>query len=117
MTEFGPEHRLATYGTLAPGRGNHHHVSDLAGRWWFTGSANGILYEEGWGSDQGCPGMVPSPEGEAIAVHILEASDLPAYWDRLDAFEGDEYQRVIVPVKLDGGETLDCSIYALRRSP
>ena len=116
MTEFGPEHRLATYGTLAPGRGNHHHVSDLAGRW-FAGSVNGILYEEGWGSDQGCPGMVPSEHGELIAVHILEAADLPAHWDRLDAFEGDEYRRVVVPVKLDYGEMMNCSIYALRRSP
>ncbi|MEO0919634.1 MAG: gamma-glutamylcyclotransferase, partial [Pseudomonadota bacterium] len=38
-------------------------------------------------------------------------------WDRLDAFEGDEYRRVVVPVKLDYGEMMNCSIYALRRSP
>ena len=116
MTKLGSEHRLATYGTLAPGRGNHHHVAALGGRW-LTGIVTGILYEEGWGSDQGCPGMVPSSEGEAIAVHILEAANLPAHWDRLDAFEGEEYQRVIVPVKLESGEMMDCSIYALRRSP
>ena len=116
MTDLGPEYRLATYGTLAPGRSNHHQVSDLGGRW-FTGSVKGILYKQGWGSDQGCPGIVPSEDSGVVAVHVLEASNLPAHWDRLEAIEGDEYQRVIVPVRLENDETLDCSIYALRRSP
>ncbi|MEO0542475.1 MAG: gamma-glutamylcyclotransferase family protein [Pseudomonadota bacterium] len=116
MAEFGAEHRLATYGTLAPGKGNYHHVSDLSGDW-FTGTVRGILFEEGWGSDQGCPGMVPSDEGEAIGVHILQSPDLPAHWDRLDAFEGGEYRRMVIPVHLSDGKVIDCSIYALRRSP
>ena len=27
------DHRLAVYGSLAPGRPNHHHVAALGGRW------------------------------------------------------------------------------------
>ena len=81
------------------------------------GTVNGLLYAAGWGAEHGCPGMVPDPAGEAIAVDVLIAPDLTGHWDRLDAFEGAEYQRVIVPVMLSTGDELDCSIYALRQLP
>ena len=31
-------------------------------------------------------------------MHLLTSTDLPAHWDRLDEFEGSEYQRILVPV-------------------
>ncbi len=43
--------RLATYGTLAPGRANHHQLDGLAGRW-FVGSVRGRLFASGWGADR-----------------------------------------------------------------
>ena len=50
----GPEIRLATYGTLAPGRQNHGQLSDLPGRW-LVGHVRGSLIEAGWGANSDTP--------------------------------------------------------------
>ncbi|MEM1420992.1 MAG: gamma-glutamylcyclotransferase [Pseudomonadota bacterium] len=105
-------HRLATYGTLAPGQVNHHELADLDGAW-STGVVRGDLAEEGWGAAHGCPGIYLNPEGPEIAVHIFESADLPAHWDRLDAFEGDGYRRVTTPARTPEGDVL-VSIYELK---
>ena len=80
-------HRLATYGSLAPGRPNHHHVAGLGGRW-FPGEVRGRLVEAGWGAALGYPALILDPEGAAVPVQVLESADLLAQWSRLDAFEG-----------------------------
>ncbi len=105
--------RLAVYGTLAPGRANHHHVADLRGTW-MPGYVRGRLVEAGWGAAMGYPGLILDPAAvfdrvslpghferqdrrdnmsEEIAVQILTSQDLPDHWARLDAFEGPGYQR------------------------
>jgi gamma-glutamylcyclotransferase (GGCT)/AIG2-like uncharacterized protein YtfP len=40
----GPDIRLATYGTLAPGRPNYSRLSDLRGRW-LAGHVRGLLVD------------------------------------------------------------------------
>ncbi|MEM6913485.1 MAG: gamma-glutamylcyclotransferase family protein [Pseudomonadota bacterium] len=104
--------RLATYGTLVPGEVNAHQLQALSGQW-LKGTVRGHLIEEGWGADHGCPAMTPDPNGPTIEVHVFESHDLPAHWSRLDAFEGDEYQRVSIQVTMDKGD-VEASIYALR---
>ena len=104
--------RLAVYGTLAPGRRNHHQVSMLSGCW-FEGQVRGKLIQAGWGADMGYPGLIPNPEGDAINVMVLESHDLPHHWDRLDAFEGEEYQRIVIDVECAEG-TVAASIYVIR---
>lgn len=106
--------RLATYGTLAPGRQNHHQVAALRGRW-LTGHVRGTLVEEGWGAALGFPALVLAPDGTSgddVAVHVLESADLPAHWDRLDAFEGPGYRRAVAPVHTPDG-VLHASVYVL----
>lgn len=103
--------RLATYGTLAPGRVNHHQLAGLAGRW-LEGTVRGRRVAAGWGADLGFPGLIPDPAGEAIAVHLFESPDLPGHWARLDAFEGPGYRRTEVVVRTALGD-LDAFIYAL----
>jgi gamma-glutamylcyclotransferase (GGCT)/AIG2-like uncharacterized protein YtfP len=78
------DHRLATYGTLAPGRVNHHQLARLAGTW-TTGTILGRLVETGCGAALGYPALVCDPAGEAVSVHLFTSSDLPAHWARLDA--------------------------------
>lgn len=97
------ELRLAVYGTLAPGRSNHHQVSDLDGEW-IAGTVRGRLVSEGWGVQMGYPGLVLDPEGAEIAVQVLESVDLPAHWARLDEFEGADYRRIAVRVATANGE-------------
>lgn len=104
MTRQDPgETRLAVYGSLAPGRPNHHQLSDLQGEW-RAGSVRGRLVAEGWGAQLGFPGLVLDPEGDEIEVQVLASPDLPHHWARLDAFEGDGYRRVTARVAMEDGE-------------
>jgi gamma-glutamylcyclotransferase (GGCT)/AIG2-like uncharacterized protein YtfP len=105
------QRRLAVYGTLAPGRPNHHQLSDLVGDW-SRGSVRGDLHQEGWGAAQGYPGLVLNPAGEAVAVDLFTSADLPDHWARLDAFEGEGYRRAVIEVSIAGG-TVDACIYVL----
>jgi len=107
----GPEIRLATYGTLAPGRQNHGQVSDLPGRW-LAGRVRGSLVQDGWGADLGYPALVPDPEGEPVEVFVLESRALLDHWNRLDAFEGTGYRRTTIDIETAEG-VLTASIYVL----
>lgn len=105
--------RLAVYGSLAPGRVNHHHLADISGTW-RDGWVEGVLHDRGWGAAQGFPGLRLERGGPRVEVHVLESNDLAQYWDRLDDFEGEAYCRM--PVDMQGLETWPLAgwIYALR---
>lgn len=105
------EHRLVTYGTLAPGRVNHHQLADLRGSW-LTGTVRGRLVDEGWGAAHGCPGIILDEGAETVDVFVFESEDLPAHWPRLDTFEGEGYRRSVVKVETEDG-VIEGSIYAL----
>lgn len=109
--ERGPDTRLATYGTLAPGRANHHQLAALTGRW-RGGTVRGWLGAAGWAAPLGYPGLVLDPTGPPVEVHLFESPDLPAHWSRLDEFEGTDYRRVVTQVRTAGGD-LDAWIYVL----
>jgi gamma-glutamylcyclotransferase (GGCT)/AIG2-like uncharacterized protein YtfP len=94
---FRPGHALATYGTLAPGRPNHHVVAPLGGEW-TEGLIEGDLLSLGWGAELGYPGFRPRAGGDAVAVWVLTASRLAVSWPELDRFEGEGYRRILVPV-------------------
>jgi len=106
-----PSHRLATYGTLAPGEVNHHLLVDLEGRW-LSGIVRGHRFECGWGAALGFPGLVLDPLGPEVPVQVLESPDLPPRWSRLDQFEGPGYTRVVAEVTTSHG-LIEASIYVL----
>lgn len=108
-------HRLASYGTLAPGKSNHNQVSHLQGTW-FRGTVCGRRTQADWGQWIGYPGFVVDLNGVDVDVDIFESQDLPLHWERLDAFEGDAYQRISVTAQTDQG-LMDVSIYTLRPTP
>ena len=105
------EQRLATYGTLAPGRVNHDRLADLEGVW-RQGTVRGRLVEAGWGAKLGFPGLILDPSGQDLEVQVFESADLPDHWPRLDAFEGEGYRRVVAQVRTADGE-LAASIYVI----
>ncbi|MEO0423888.1 MAG: gamma-glutamylcyclotransferase family protein [Pseudomonadota bacterium] len=105
--------RLFVYGTLAPGRRNHHVVSDIPGDW-EVASMCGDLVDEGWGAAMGCPAIVPRADGPAVEGFVFRSPDLDAHWPRLDAFEGEAYERTTVVVTLGSGEQVEAQVYALR---
>ncbi|MEM9132950.1 MAG: gamma-glutamylcyclotransferase [Actinomycetota bacterium] len=105
------QHRLAVYGTLGPGCPNHHVLADVAGRW-LPGTVRGTLRTRGWGAELGFPGIVLDPSGDEVTVDLLESTDLPDHWRRLDEFEGPGYRRTAVTVSTPEGD-LEASIYEL----
>lgn len=96
-TLFGASRHLIAYGSLAPGGRHDDELADMAGEWrrgWITGQ----LVERGWGVSLGYPALVWNPASERrVAAHLFISPDLPRHWDRLDAFEGGEYRRILAP--------------------
>ena len=43
------------------------------------------------------------------------AEELPDHWERLDAFEGSDYRRIEIDVRLESGEIQRAMIYAVGR--
>ena len=94
---FRCSERLAVYGSLAPGRSNHHVVAPLGGEW-TTGVVEGDRVATGWGATLGFPAFSPRADGPAVAVDVLTSRALPTAWPELDRFEGSEYERVLIAV-------------------
>lgn len=105
--------RLAVYGTLQPGEVNHHEVSMIQGRW-FKGTVRGHLLPNGWGAALGFPALELDETGPEVAVQILESDQLGSHWSRLDEFEGEGYQRVLVSAQTPDGQ-VQAWLYQLKR--
>ncbi len=105
--------RLFVYGTLAPGQPNQHLLAQLAGEW-TPASVMGYLHEKGWGYTMGYPGVVLDEGGEEVRGYLFSSSELGPHWQRLDEFEGDEYQRVTTLVTTDSGHEVEAFIYVVR---
>ena len=110
---LGVSRRLAVYGSLAPGRENHSVIEGIPGEW-LEGFVRGRHHPSGWGATMGYPAMRWDPAGERIPVSVLVSEALPSHWARLDRFEGNEYERILVPVEDDSGRIAAANIYALR---
>ena len=104
--------RLAVYGSLKPGEVNHAVVASIPGTW-SEGWVLGFLLDRGWGAGEGYPAIRLSDEGERVPVSVLESDELAEHWERLDAFEGEEYRRIVATVHHASGETRGAYIYAL----
>lgn len=104
--------RLFVYGTLAPGRPNAHVLADVAGTW-TPATVTGTLHAEGWGAAQGYPGIVLDPHGAAVDGLVFSSDELAQHWARLDAFEGDGYERVVTQARLADGTIVEAFVYRL----
>ena len=114
-----PSHRLAVYGSLAPGKKNHHMMAGLNGSWRIA-VLRGSLRNEGWGADEGFPGFMWDGTDHTVAAQVFSSADLPQYWPLLDEFEGPEYQRILAPVEIaashqDSVGIEICNVYALAK--
>jgi gamma-glutamylcyclotransferase (GGCT)/AIG2-like uncharacterized protein YtfP len=122
-----PSCRLAVYGSLAPGKKNHHMMAGMEGTW-RKATLRGSLLNRGWGAGQGYLGFAWDGTETPIPAQVFTSRDLPQHWQRLDEFEGAEYRRVLVPVELlpqqaksglagdpavEGGEIEVCNVYEL----
>lgn len=106
--------RLFVYGTLRPGQRNEHMLNVIGGTW-EEAYAHGHLKQLGWGAEYGYPGIVLDPQGDEVSGYIFSSENFDAHWERLDAFEGDEYERILVMVKTRDDRDVEAFIYALRQ--
>jgi len=109
-----PESALIIYGTLAPGRSNHAQVAHLKGVW-EQGIVRGKLIPIGWGASQGYNGFLHArkEEQEVISAFVLLSDELVKNWPALDAFEGNEYRRMLAKYELNNGVVGVGFIYAI----
>jgi gamma-glutamylcyclotransferase (GGCT)/AIG2-like uncharacterized protein YtfP len=97
-SEFESHHKLAVYGSLAPGQPNHRELAALAGRWTADLVTHGDRLDAGWGAGLGFPAIRWRLDAAPITVQLFHSEELERHWPRLDAFEGPEYRRILVPV-------------------
>lgn len=87
--------RLFVYSTLAPGRPNEHVLAAVPGTW-EPATVTGWLQQEGWGAAVGYPGILMGKQGDEIEGWVFTSGSLSEYWGKLDAFEGEGYERVVL---------------------
>jgi gamma-glutamylcyclotransferase (GGCT)/AIG2-like uncharacterized protein YtfP len=104
--------RLFVYGTLKPGESNAKELAAIPGEW-CRATIRGRLVEIGWGANLGFPGLVIDEAGDEVPGYVLESGALAAEWPRLDAFEGEGYERVVACVMLESGETVTAHVYVV----
>lgn len=99
--------RLFVYGTLRSAHAAHArvraHVVDAA-----PATVRGRVYA----LPDGYPGMLDDARGVVVG-ELLRLRDVEAALAALDEYEGDEYQRVIRPAILAGGDALQAWCYVL----
>ena len=77
----------------------------------------GELLHHGWGADIGFPGIVLDENGTAaVDGFLLSSEQLDDHWERLDAFEGEGYERTVAKVARRDGSAVEAHIYALRQA-
>ena len=103
---------LFVYGSLQPGGPNQHVLADIDGIWQ-PATVRGRLVAEGWGAELGYPGMVADDAGEPIKGQLLSSETLQQRWQALDAFEGEQYQRITVDAVLSDGSRVAAQVYTL----
>lgn len=104
--------RLFVYGTLAPGKSNAHVLADVVGTW-ERATVKGTVFQVVWGPASGYAGILLDDDDVEVPGLIFSSDDLPAHWERLDAFEGEGYARVPVSAKLESGSTVQSYVYSL----
>lgn len=111
---------LFVYGTLAPNRSNHYIMTPIKNGEWQPAYTFGKLLPNGWGMAFGYPAFIPNSNddesSERIDGFIFRSEDLENHWERLDAFEGDGYDRIVISVYLENGEKVQAFVYALAQS-
>ena len=106
--------KLFVYGTLGPGQPNEHVLKKIGGSW-EKGYVLGQLFEEGWGADMGYPGIRLDSGAEKVEGYVFRSEHLDEYWDQLDSFEGEAYQRIKTTITIEeNGQETEAFIYVLK---
>lgn len=99
-----PAERLIVYGSLAPGGPNNFMLARLEGAW------QKCTIRGRMGKYRGFKVFRFDPDGDEHQAWLFSSPALPEKFPDLDDFEGDEYRRTLIPVRI-GGEEILANIY------
>lgn len=105
---------LFVYGTLCPGQPNEHMLTKIGGTW-EVGTVRGTLHPEGWGATMGYPAIMLDPTGSKVSGYVFRSDKLSDFWEELDVFEGEEYERVLTEVEVGNDRKIKAFIYTLKK--
>lgn len=109
--------KLFVYGTLLPGKPNEHVLKEIDGNGkWVKATVKGRLIKDGWGAGLGYPGMVPDIDGQAIDGLLFISDKLELHWEKLDEFEGEEYERIVIDAIDVNANIVETYIYKLKEA-
>jgi gamma-glutamylcyclotransferase (GGCT)/AIG2-like uncharacterized protein YtfP len=92
-----PEKQLIVYGSLVPGGLNHFLLADLPGTW------EQCFIRGRMGEYWGFRTFRYDPAGPEHPAWLLTSPALPGILPDLDGFEGEAYERRIIPARVNGG--------------
>lgn len=91
-----PETKLIVYGSLAPGEVNDFMLAGLQGEW------HPCCIRGRMGAFLGFKSFRYDPQGPEHPAWLFSSADLPRIILELDDFEGEEYERRIIPAWVSG---------------
>ena len=100
--------RLFVYATLREGQTARSLIANQITRC-VKASTTGAIYV----FPMGYAGLVETPEPTRVMGELLWLTELPATFGLLDAYEGEDFARVLKQVTLDTGESVWSWIYVL----
>lgn len=89
-----PDQKLVVYGILAPGAPGEHILEEIGGDWQQCKIAGSIF------SHEGLKYYKEYPEMSEINCRLFFSKFLPEGWASIDAFEGSNYNRILIPAKI-----------------
>jgi gamma-glutamylcyclotransferase (GGCT)/AIG2-like uncharacterized protein YtfP len=95
-----PDHRLIVYGTLVPGGMYHFLLADLPGTW------EKCVIRGRMGEYWGFKAFKYDSAGPEHPAWLFTSPALPEKFPELDAFEGEAYQRVVIPAQVGRSRVL-----------
>ena len=104
---------LFVYGTLMPNCPNGHVLEEIVGKF-VPATVQGKLIDAGWSASMGYPGIRLDAGSDTIHGYLFYSSNLINHWDRLDEFEGAEFERTPVTVERYDELDVDTYIYTLK---
>ena len=91
-----PETRLIVYGSLSPGEANAFMLAGLSGEW------RACRIRGRMGVYRGFKSFRYDREGPEHPAWLFSSADLPRIIPELDDFEGEEYERRVIPARVNG---------------
>jgi hypothetical protein len=102
-----PETKLIVYGSLAPGGVNAFVLAGLVGEW------HPCRIRGRMGTYLGFKSFRYDPQGPENQAWLFSSAELPRVISELDDFEGDAYERIVIPARV-GGRRVMAQVYAGR---